>query len=264
MLPDRSAVRVILLRPYGGVNVGAVCRAIKNTAAAGLWIVDPRFDPLPARSAAAHASDVLEARREGGSLAEALVGCSLVVGTTARGGAYRNRCRDIRELACELAVAEAAGGGSPALVFGPEDAGLTNEDIARCHALATIPTDSAYPSLNLAQAVLICLYEVLRARAGSGSAASTDHASVASEPRADAADVEAMYAALQQALVAIGFLSAQNPEHVMMTLRAVVGRAGLDRRELRVLRGLARQILWFADRGVEVARRKRERGEKLR
>ena len=82
--------------------------------------------------------------------------------------------------------------------------------------------------------------------------------------RADAAEVEGLYAALERSLLEIGFLSADNAQHIMMSLRAVFGRSGLDERELRILRGVARQISWFAGGGDEVARRKRERGEKLR
>jgi tRNA/rRNA methyltransferase len=254
---------VVLVRPYGGVNVGAVCRAIANTAAGELWIVEPTFDPELARRAAAHAGDVLDARRETASLEEALAGCSLVVGTTARGGAYRSRTRDIRDVAADLVSAERSGAGTPALVFGPEDTGLTNHDIACCHALASIPTDAVYPSLNLAQAAVIALYETFRARALADVVASTP-VTAPVDARADAAEVESMYGALQEALLGIGFLSEDNPEHIMMTLRGLFGRAGLDERELRVLRGVARQILWFGEGGHEVARRKREFGRKLR
>jgi tRNA/rRNA methyltransferase len=146
-------------------------------------------------------------------------------------------------------------------VFGPEDSGLSNEEIAACHLLAYIPTSADYASLNLAQAAVVCLYEVLRARvAGNVDARETKPDGV----RADAAAVEDMYAALEQALLAIGFLSSDNPRHIMMTLRDVLGRAGLDERELRVLRGVARQISWFAEGGDEVARAKQARGEKLK
>jgi tRNA/rRNA methyltransferase len=251
----------VLVRPYGGANVGAVCRAMKNMGAGALTVVGGEFDLDQARRTAVHASDVLESRLDTDSLAQAISGCSVVVGTTARAGGYRERVCDIRELAGEIARAERGAAGVPALVFGPEDSGLTNADIALCHRLAFIPADAGYLSLNLAQAVLVCLYELMRARAGLDA----DRASRDEEhPRADAAEVEAMYGALEQALLAIGFLADDNPKHVMMTLRALVGRAGPDEREVRVLRGIARQITWFADGGYETARRKRERGEKLR
>jgi len=249
----------VLVRPYGGVNVGAVCRAMANMAAGDLWVVEPAFDPETARRAAAHARDVLDARHVATSIEEALAGCGLVVGTTARRGAYRSRTRDIREVAAEIAAAEQSGKAVPALVFGPEDTGLTNRDIACCHVLASIPTDAGYPSLNLAQAAVISLYECFRARS-----IAVSEATAKIPERADAGEIEAMYGALGQALLGIGFLSAENPEHIMLTLRGLLGRAGLDERELRVLRGLARQILWFAEGGHEVARRKKELGRKLR
>src|SRR6185436_19178723 len=115
----------------------------------------------------------------------------------------------------------------------------------------------------LAQAAVVCLYEVLRARVAPADAAA-ESANDPAGTRADAAEVEDMYAALERSLLEIGFLSADNARHVMMSLRDVFGRAGIDERELRILRGVARQISWFAGGGHEVARRKRERGEKLR
>lgn len=272
--PSQRAVRVVLVRPIRGANVGAVCRAIKNMSAGGLHVVDARFDLEQARHAAVHAADVLAAMSEHESLESALEGCSLVVGTTARGGPYRERARDIGIIADEIAGAESEPGDLvPALVFGPEDSGLSNDDVARCHGLAYIPTSAEYASLNLAQAAVVCLYEVLRARSARPHTAGTRHAAArkaaSGDPvtiggRADAAEVEHMYDALERCLIEIGFLSDDNARHVMMTLRAVFGRSGLDERELSILRGMARQISWFAGGGHEVARRKRERGEKLR
>ena len=254
-------VRVVLVRPRGGANVGAVCRAIKNMGAGELVTVSAEFDREEARRMAVHAADVLDASRDVSRLRDALDGCGLVVGTTARAGAYRERSRDIRALAGEIASAERASADSPTglgpvLVFGPEDAGLSNRDIALCHQLASIPTDDAYSSLNLSQAVLVCLYEVLRARDGGPAERPVE--------RADAAAVEEMLEALERALVDIGFLATDNPEHVMATIRALLVRGGLDERELRILRGIARQVSWFAGGGYETARAKRERGQKLR
>jgi len=230
-----------------------------------LHVVDSGFDLEQARHAAVHAADVLAARREHASLRGALEGCSFVVGTTARGGPYRERGADVRRVAAEIAAAEVATGDLvPALVFGPEDSGLSNDDVACCHRLAFIPTSAEYASLNLAQAAVVCLYEVLRARVARAEAPGREDATDTFGARADAAEVEDVYAALERSLLEIGFLSADNAQHIMMSLRAVFGRSGLDERELRILRGVARQISWFAGGGDEVARRKRERGEKLR
>jgi tRNA/rRNA methyltransferase len=256
---------VVLVRPRGADNVGAACRAIKNMGAGALVIVGSDVDAAAAARMAVHARDVLDERVEVPRLADAVRGCSVVFGTTARGGPYRERSRDIREL-MQSAVAStlSAGPGASApvaVVFGPEDTGLTNDDIAVCHHLAFIPTSDAYASLNLAQAVVVALYEFRRALLSHDE---TRIAQPASRAHADAGEVEAMFEQLELALLDIGFLLQENPGHVMATLRGLLSRAGLDPREVAVLRGLARQIGWFADGGHEVVAAKRQRGGKLR
>jgi tRNA C32,U32 (ribose-2'-O)-methylase TrmJ len=102
---DPATVRVILVRPIRGANVGAVCRAAKNMGAGPLAVVGGSFDADEARRTAVHAADVFDARTEAKSLPDALAGCSLVVGTTARDGPYRERGRDIRDAAADIARA---------------------------------------------------------------------------------------------------------------------------------------------------------------
>jgi len=230
-----------------------------------LVVVAPRFDEEGAVKMAVHARDVYESRVEVEDLASAVSGCSLVVGTTARGGAYRERSRDIREF-CVKAAGDAVMrvGDSLALptafVFGPEDSGLSNEDIASCHVLGYIPSSQAYASLNLAQAVVVTLYEFRRSLAVSGSA--EEHRPA--REQTDAQQVEAMFEHLESALDRIGFLSSENPSHIMATLRAMLTRSGLDPREVSVLRGIARQVDWFASGGHAVSEAKQRRGDKLR
>lgn len=256
-----SGPRIVLVEPQGGANVGAVCRAIKNMEGGRLVTVGGSFDHEQARVMAVHAVDVLEQRMVAASLRDAIAGCGVVVGTTARAGAYRDRTRDIRELAALLL----AGERPAALVFGPEDSGLANRDIAACHHLAFVATSDAYPSLNLSQAVLLCLYEVHRARlTAAGRQASPGQVERGGHAPADAAALEDTFDQLERALLEIGFLSTDNPEHIMMSLRGLLGRAALDERELRIVRGIVRQISWFAEGGREVALAKRERGEKLK
>jgi tRNA/rRNA methyltransferase len=188
-----------------------------------------------------------------------------VIGTTARDGAYRDRTRDVRELmelAVDVTLDTVPDPPRPvAIVFGPEDTGLTNEDIAACHHLASIPTSDDYTSLNLAQATMVTLYEFRRsylARAFDGPLRFGRRQS------ADAAEIEAMFVQLQNALLEIGFLAHDNPEHMMATVRAMISRAGLNTREVAVLRGLARQVGWYAAGGFEVVAEKRRSGKKLR
>lgn len=264
-----DAIKIILVGARGGANVGAVCRAIKNMGGGRLVTVACDFDVVEAHVMAVHAADVLAQRQQASTLREALAGCGVVVGTTARRGAYRRRARDLRALATELVErqTDADDGASRPLawVFGPEDRGLSNQEIAACHHLATIDTAPEYPSLNLAQAVMVCLYELRMARlaAGDPRALRRTAASGGYAP-ADAAALEAMYQDLADALVQIGFLPAERPDHIMASLRALIGRAHPDERELRILRGLARQIRWFADDGREVAAAKKAAGRRLR
>lgn len=256
--------RVILVRPRGGANVGSVCRAMMNMGATDLRIVGGDFDITEAQRMAVHARAVLDGRRTCQTLSEAVAGTSLVVGTTARKGPYRDRSVDIREITPELLTQDDALRPA-AVVFGPEDTGLTNEDIAGCHRLAFIPTADAYPSLNLAQAVMVVMYELHRARlAATGVAPSAEPSRSEQLPGADAGDVEAMFVGLEKALIDVGFLPSDNPDHIMASLRAMVGRAGLDDRELRILRGIVRQLDWYVTGGREVALAKIARGEKIK
>jgi tRNA/rRNA methyltransferase len=264
-----APVRVVLVGPRGGANVGAVCRAMKNMGARDLVIVAGAYDVDQARTMAVHAADVLESRREVATLREAIAGCGTVVGTTARKGAFRDRSEDVFDVARELTAASAKPAASPplpmALVFGREDKGLTNEDVAVCHRLAFIPAADDYSSLNLSQAVLVCLYEFHRAALETGRrTTSVGEPSHEGHRPAEAGEVEDALASLERALVAVGFLGEQGAERVMASLRSLFTRAGMDERELRIVRGIARQVSWFADGGREVAQAKRARGEKLR
>jgi tRNA/rRNA methyltransferase len=145
----------------------------------------------------------------------------------------------VRALAPQIVAATTSN--RVALVFGPEDNGLSNDDLRCCHRLLTIPTDAAYPSLNIAQAVLLCCYEIFLAARDS----------VAAEPQSLATvdRQELMYEKLKHALLKIGFLHSDNPEHIMFALRRIFGRAGLEDRDVRILLGMARQIAWYADAG---------------
>lgn len=240
-----SNVRVVLVRPQGAGNVGASARAMKNMGLHDLCLVRPRARRrFWASAMAVHAADVLEKARTAPSLAAAVADCALVVGTTCRGGLYR-AAAEAPEVLAPILVDRAAA-APVALVFGPEDHGLSNEDLKHCQRLVNIPTASDYPSLNLAQAVLLCCYEIRRAA----------QAAVPAVGRHDAAraeDVEFALTRLQESFLQIGFLHRENPDHIMFAFRRIFGRAGLEDRDVRILLGLARQIEWY---GREGARRK--------
>lgn len=247
------SLRVVLVRPKSSGNVGSVARAMKNFGVADLAVVAPRrFRRFSAEAMAVHGRDVLDAMRTVPTLAEAIADCNWVVGTTCRPGLYRKRARTPRQIAEEVRAVGAKN--RVALVFGPEDTGLANEELALCHELVTIPTDPEYASLNLAQAVLLCLYEIHLA----------PRPARAEPALATAERVELLFARLREALLAIGFLAEDNPEHILFALRRTFGRARLDERDVRIWLGIARQIEWFAEGGHEVLAEKKRQGRRSR
>lgn len=235
-------VRIVLVRPQGSANVGAVARAMKNMGLRDLVLVAPRLtNDGWAEAMAVHARDLLDSARTVASLDEAIAGCGLVVATAARSGPFRGQTNSPREAAAELvAFAERA---PVALVFGPEDHGLSNDDMKPCQRLWTIPTADDYSSLNLAQAVLLCVYELhLAGVERRGSLPDANPVAPATAER-----VGLLLQRLERALSAIGFLNPQNPEPVMFVFRRIFARAGLVEHDVSVLLGMARQIEWLAN-----------------
>ena len=261
----------VLFKPKSPGNIGAAARALKNMGCRDLRIVwptdfhltndnkrtGPRQGPRleDAKTMAVHGRDVLAGATIHSGLDSALADRTLVVGTTARAGPYRSEARPIREVSHELSALSEAN--RIAFVFGPEDCGLTNEELKFCQRLITIPTAPEYPSLNLAQAVMIIAYELMLA---TGAARELPLA----QQLARIPDVDAMLARMAQALIAIGFLPEDNPDHIMFALRAILGRAGLQPRELDIMNGIASQIMWFSKSGHDTLARKRAAGKKLR
>ncbi len=258
----------VLFKPKSPGNVGASARALKNMGLYDLRIVNGTMsatgiaDELAllapgsrAAQMAVHGRDVLHAASIHEALDSALADRQVVVGTTARAGPYRSEAKPVREAAAELTRLSEAN--QIALLFGPEDCGLTNQELKLCHRLITIPTAPSYPSLNLAQAVMIVAYELMMA-------AGAARPILAPQQWAASRDIDAMLVRMAQVLVAIGFLPEDNPDHIMFALRAIVGRAGLQPRELDILNGIASQIRWFADGGYETLEMKRRAGKKIR
>jgi tRNA/rRNA methyltransferase len=176
-------------------------------------------------------------------LPEALGPFHYIVGTTARlGGSYRQSPVSPRELAQQLIPISQHN--QVALLFGPENWGLTNEELAFCHNLVSIPT-SDFRSLNLAQAVLIVAYEIFLAR--------QDRKDRFVPRLANSWELEAMYAELQDTLLQINYIGHQNPEHWMMRIRRFFSRHGLRAMEVQVIRGICRQIDWYVRRRFEPA-----------
>ncbi len=249
----------VLVRPKSAGNIGSAARALANMGFAELRVVAPAASPAAqeALAMAVHGREVLERARVFPSLSEALEDCTLSVGTTCRSGLYRSSVRPLRESIAELLALSASN--RIAFVFGPEDTGLTNREIKFCQHLVTIQTGPNYPSLNLSQAVLVVAYELMMMAMRESTISPT-----AAPELAPVADVDAMLERMKDALLAIGFLPENNPEHIMFALRGIFGRSGLSRREVDILSGIASQTRWAAEGGYRTLRSKRRSGRKLK
>ena len=248
-------IRIVLVEPKGSGNIGSVARAMKNMGLKDLAIVGGgRTKSFWARAMAVHAKDILQEARRFGTLREAVADCGLVVGTTCRSGLYRGHSRSPREVS--QWILSSARAAKCALIFGPEDHGLSNRDLKYCQWLITIPTHPDYPSLNVAQAVMICLYEL--------SLAALEKVPQEMISRACAENIERLFDRMRSSLLKIGFLDPQNPEHILLALRRLLGRAGLEERDVGILNGLFRQIEWYAEEGWKVVEEKQRKGLKIR
>ena len=248
-------LRIVMVRPRGSGNIGSVARAMKNLGAKELAIVGrARTRSFWARAMAVHGRDVLAETKCYESVRAAISDCTLVVGTTCRPGLYRSHSQAPRKIAPE--IVRAAQKGRVALLFGPEDHGLSNKDLEHCQLLITIPTHPEYQSLNVAQAAVICLYELYIASAGPAAEASIQ--------RAGAEHVERLFDIMRKSLLKIGFLDSENPEHMLLAFRRILGRAGLEDKDVRILTGMFRQIEWYANQGWKVVEEKEKRGVKIR
>jgi tRNA/rRNA methyltransferase len=254
-MASRERFAFVLFRPQSAGNIGAAARALKNMGFDDLRLVAP--GTLKSREAAAmavHADDVLASATIYPDLAAALADCAVAVGTTSRRGGYRSRARPLRAATAELNAI--AGSNKIAIVFGREDHGLTNRELKLCNRLITIPTAPEYPSLNLAQAVMVVAYELMMA--------SEESASARAPLFAPAAASDPMLARMEEALLSIGFIPDDNPNHIMLAIREIFGRSGLTPREVEILNGMARQIRWVAEGGHRTLAEKRRAGKKLK
>ncbi|MFZ4395593.1 MAG: RNA methyltransferase [Kiritimatiellia bacterium] len=234
--------RIVLVEPLYSGNVGSICRAMANMGLRELVLVAPQIVDgwEDGERLACHATDLLKGRREVATLEEAVGDCVAVVGTTARLGLYRQHVRTPRESAPELLKLSA--NGTVALLFGREDKGLFNEEIGVCTHLLRIPTSDAYVSLNLAQAVMVCCYELFQAQGNY-------------EPPQEKSDAAKIGHRLQmmkmwrQVLLDIGFMKPDKADHMMQGVQRVFTRGAITRDDVDILMGMARQTDWAARQG---------------
>ncbi len=225
-------IRFILVAPRHPGNIGSTARAMKTMGLEDLWLVDPAQFPHPEATAlASGASDVLEKAHVVSTLAEAVAGCALVLGSSARlRTALYWPVLTPREAAPKLL--EASSDAPVAVVFGTERTGLTNEEFERCNALIHIPANPAYESLNLSQAVQIVAYELRLAMDLPPPEARR------LVPLAPAEELERLNAHLSQVLTAVEFTDRAGGGHLERRFARIFGRAELDQHEVNMLRGL--------------------------
>ena len=242
-----SRVRVVLVRPQIAGNIGAVARLMENFAAGGLYLVAPQADPRSpeAIQRATHGRHRLESAHVVETVAAALGGVVWAAGTSRRAGPVHQE-KDLLPRDLGPLLREHALRGEVALLFGSEDTGLSREELLACDAVLQIPASTDYPTLNLSHAVAVCLYEAFLALGVSNQTAT--HTRQGHEP-ADLALMSRLIDRLQAALLTIGYLHSEKPDHLMFPIRAILSRARLTRTEAQILIGLAQQIDDFARTG---------------
>jgi tRNA/rRNA methyltransferase len=238
------------VRPRIAANLGAVARVMRNMGMGDFVLVQPEADPADpeARKLSTHGEEVLRQVRLASSLSDAVRDCTLVAASSARtGGLFRRQSMGPPDEIIPLLV-EQLEHTPVALVFGPEATGLTNAEIASCHYLIHIPTDTGYPALNLAQAAAICLYELRRAWLKRCSRSHETSELKSYEFSYSTFEVqERMFSDLRDALEEIHFLYGPKADALMHALRHLIGRAKPSEMEIDVLLGLARQIRWYVE-----------------
>lgn len=226
------AIRVVLVKPTHPGNIGATARAMKNMGLRELHLVGELSPEDPeAVARASNADDVLRAARVHNELEAAISDCGLVVGTSARQRHLPWELVEPRD--CAPRIVGAAAHSPVAVVFGNERTGLTNEELARCNLLISIPTDPAYSSLNLGMAVQVVAYELwLAMRPGAPAPFERD------VPLATAEDLVRLYAHVEEVLEHIDFRDRTGGGHLMARIRRLFNRAQLDQNEVNILRGI--------------------------
>lgn len=244
-----ARVAVILFEPQDPVNIAATVRAMKNMGVSTLRLVRPcAYDPVRLEGIAHDTWDLIDRIAHFDDFDAAVADCVRLVGFTARRRSAKWLILDPRAAAQDaLAHVEE---GQVGLVFGREDNGLPNEILDRVHAAVTIPT-TTHASLNLAQAVLIALYE-LHLAAGDATRTLPGPRKEAPPPTTD--ELERFFTEAHQALDAIQFFKTRYPEHIMRSIRALTFRAAPDARELSLLRATALEVVRFLERTGRIER----------
>jgi TrmH family RNA methyltransferase len=234
-----ARVRIVLVRTTHPGNIGGAARAMKTMGLGRLYLVDPKIFPsADATARAAGADDVLADAYVCSSLETALDGCELVLATTARNRRLEWPVGTPREAA--VWVKEAAARGDVALVFGREDSGLSNTELDACQRVIRIPTSARFRSLNVAQAVQICAYEMRLAF--SDEAAPGSEPMMAGDPVAGAEQLDDLFRHATGVMEAVGYFDPEQPKLLKRRLKRMFSRGRLLRSEVQILRGFLSAI----------------------
>lgn len=236
------SLSVVLVRTQDLVNIASVVRAMKNFELRDLRLVQPEeYDVRRIEGIAHGTGDVLKRVTQFDSFEEAIADCTVVAGMTARQRTAKRNVARPREAAAELL--EASQDGNVALVLGPEDRGLTNAELDRCHRSIVIATNPDHSSLNIAQAFTVMAYELYLARGDQPFKVPRRSA-----PPATAQDLADLFDAAEGALDAIEFFKTRNPEAIMRTVREVLHRTPLDAREAKLIRAMCFEVVRYLER----------------
>lgn len=237
MKPENLSV--ILVEPMGPLNIGSVSRTMMNFGFSDLRLVNPceAYKGPEARKMALKADILINQAQVFSGLSEAIADCSYAFGTTRRYGKYRNDFL-LPDQAAKLAESFPEG-IRIALVFGREDRGLLTEELDLCQHFLTIPTHEDFTSMNLAQSVTVCLYELSKAMNH------IEDKDVFGVTPCHGQELEQMFMHMRQTLLEIDYSDPLNPDHILRTFRRLFGRAVLSERDVRVLQGLWSRIDWI-------------------
>ncbi|HAU1639608.1 TPA: tRNA (cytosine(32)/uridine(32)-2'-O)-methyltransferase TrmJ [Legionella pneumophila] len=231
-----SSIRIVLVSTSHPGNIGSTARAMKTMGLSTLYLVSPKsFPDLKAKEMAAGADDVLDAAIVTNTLDDALIGCQLILGTSARPRGLS--LPGLIPASCAELINQQSDNTQVAIVFGREHAGLTNEELLKCHYHINIPSNPDYSSLNLAQAVQIIAYE-LRMKLLSPRA----EVALRNEEQATADEIEQFYEHLKEVFIEIKFLRTSNPRRLMQRVRRLFNRINLEKMEVSILRGMLSQV----------------------
>ncbi len=241
-MDETTKIRIVLVKPMGALNIGSVARIMKNMGLSRLVLVNPQCDPLAsdAYKMAMHATDVLEQAEQVNTLPEALQDCTQAIATTS------SDRRDLIQLETprEVLPTLITNPQPSALIFGPEDHGLSQAELTYAQRFIRIPSSPIYPALNLAQSVAICCYELYQIAQEQTNQELSPLATNCDPDYASFDVLEGYYQQMENLLLKIGYLYPHTAASRMDKFRRIFYRSQLTTAEVYMLRGILSQVEW--------------------